>query len=640
MDEAGAFQKAKADDLDAALRLLDHATLIVHRLDGVVVRWTEGCEALYGWRKEEAVGKVLHDLLQTRYPGPRDEILRQVLSTGIWEGDVVHRHRQGHSVFIASRWVAVQPGEDAEPVIIQMNNDVTNMKTAENNLAEREAHLRSILDTVPESMIVIDETGYITSFSAAAERLFGYSAEEVQGRNVKMLMPSPDRERHDGYIGHYVSTGERRIIGYGRVVTGQRKDGTVFPMELSVGETRVNGKRIFTGFVRDLTSRHKIEEELRQAQKMEAIGQLTGGLAHDFNNLLTVISGNLEMIEGRISDERLLAMLREAQSAAEDGAKLTGQLLAFGRKQPLNPKIVDVGRLVSGFSDLLRRTVGETIELRTVIAGAANEALVDASQLQNAILNLTLNARDAMPRGGRLSIEISRVKLDVDYAQMYPHVRTGDFVLVSVTDTGHGMSAEVKQRAFDPFFTTKGVGAGTGLGLSMVYGFAKQSGGHVQLYSEEGQGTSVRIFLPAIQYATDAPSASEPSVPAASPLPGGSETVLAVEDDARVRRVAVSRLTDLGYRVIEAENGAEALEKLRENPDVALLFTDIVMPGGMTGDELADIVRTERPQIKILFTSGYAEPEIAGREFSSSGSWLKKPYTAKELAVRLRELLD
>jgi len=640
MDEAGAVQKAKADDLDAALRLLDHATLIVHRLDGVVVRWTEGCEALYGWRKEEAVGKVLHDLLQTRYPGPRDEILRQVLSTGIWEGDVVHRHRQGHSVFIASRWVAVQPGEDAEPVIIQMNNDVTNMKTAENNLAEREAHLRSILDTVPESMIVIDETGYITSFSAAAERLFGYSAEEVQGRNVKMLMPSPDRERHDGYIGHYVSTGERRIIGYGRVVTGQRKDGTVFPMELSVGETRVNGKRIFTGFVRDLTSRHKIEEELRQAQKMEAIGQLTGGLAHDFNNLLTVISGNLEMIEGRISDERLLAMLREAQSAAEDGAKLTGQLLAFGRKQPLNPKIVDVGRLVSGFSDLLRRTVGETIELRTVIAGAANEALVDASQLQNAILNLTLNARDAMPRGGRLSIEISRVKLDVDYAQMYPHVRTGDFVLVSVTDTGHGMSAEVKQRAFDPFFTTKGVGAGTGLGLSMVYGFAKQSGGHVQLYSEEGQGTSVRIFLPAIQYATDAPSASEPSVPVASPLPGGSETVLAVEDDARVRRVAVSRLTDLGYRVIEAENGAEALEKLRENPDVALLFTDIVMPGGMTGDELADIVRTERPQIKILFTSGYAEPEIAGREFASSGSWLKKPYTAKELAVRLRELLD
>ncbi|MFN7026492.1 MAG: PAS domain S-box protein, partial [Pseudorhizobium sp.] len=203
---------------------------------------------------------------------------------------------------------------------------------------------------------------------------FGYSAHEVRGQNVRMLMPSPDREKHDSYLHRYVTTGERRIIGYGRVVTGQRKDGTVFPMELSVGETRINGKRIFTGFVRDLTSRHKIEEELRQSQKMEAIGQLTGGLAHDFNNLLTVISGNLEMIENKITDERLLSMLSEAQSAAEDGAKLTGQLLAFGRKQPLNPKIVDVGQLVSGFSDLLRRTVGETIQLRTVVTGAANEA--------------------------------------------------------------------------------------------------------------------------------------------------------------------------------------------------------------------------------------------------------------------------
>ncbi|HEX2146713.1 MAG TPA: PAS domain S-box protein, partial [Pseudorhizobium sp.] len=619
MDEATAPPRAGTNDLDAALRLLDHASLIVNREDGTVIRWSEGCEALYGWQRKEAVGKVLHELLQTSFPVAIDEIRKQVRTTGNWEGEVVHRHKQGQPVFVASRWVAVQ-AEEGGMLIVQMNNDVSNMKLAENNLAEREAHLRSILDTVPDSMIVIDEAGQIGSFSAAAERLFGYTADEVRGKNVKMLMPSPDREKHDGYIERYVTTGERRIIGYGRVVTGQRKDGTLFPMELAVGETRVNGKRIFTGFVRDLTSRHRIEEELRQSQKMEAIGQLTGGLAHDFNNLLTVISGNLEMIENKISDERILTMLREAQSAAEDGAKLTGQLLAFGRKQPLNPKIVDVGKLVSGFSDLLRRTVGETIELRTIITGAANEALVDGSQLQNAILNLTLNARDAMPRGGRLSIEISRVKLDVDYAQMYSHVRTGDYVLVSVTDTGTGMSKDVKQRALEPFFTTKSVGSGTGLGLSMVYGFAKQSGGHLQLYSEEGQGTSVRIFLPAIQYATDAPTAAELSPTAKPVLPGGSEIILAVEDDARVRRVAVSRLTDLGYTVIEAENGAEALAKLRQNPGITLLFTDIVMPGGITGDELAEIVREERPDIKVLFTSGYAEPEIAGRELAASGS--------------------
>ncbi|MFN7026290.1 MAG: ATP-binding protein, partial [Pseudorhizobium sp.] len=260
--------------------------------------------------------------------------------------------------------------------------------------------------------------------------------------------------------------------------------------------------------------------------------------------------------------------------------------------------------------------------------------------LQNAILNLTLNARDAMPRGGRLSIEISRAKLDVDYAQMYAHVRTGEYVLISVTDTGEGMSSEVKQRAFEPFYTTKGVGSGTGLGLSMVYGFVKQSGGHIQLYSEEGQGTSVRIFLPAIQYATDAAFNAEAPAPEKRLLPGGAEVILAVEDDARVRRVTVARLTELGYSVIEAENGAEALAKLRQHHDIDLLFTDVVMPGGMTGDELAEIVRGERPQIKVLFTSGYAEPEIAGRQLAASGSWLKKPYTAKELAIRLRELLD
>jgi len=626
--------------LDAVTLLLDDASLIVHSVDGIISRWTAGCERLYGWRRQEALGKVIHDLLTTSFPQPLDEIRSHVQIHHSWEGEVVHRHRDGHSVFVASRWVAVNPSHDAAPIIIQTHNDITDMKKVQNDLAGREAHLRSILDTVPESMVVIDELGIIASFSAAAERLFGYTADEVCGQNVGMLMPSPDREAHDRYIERYLTTGERRIIGYGRLVQGQRKDKTVFPMELAVGEALTNGKRIFTGFLRDLTSRHRIEEELRQAQKMEAIGQLTGGLAHDFNNLLTVISGNLEMIESRLEDPKLLGLLREAQGAAEDGAKLTGQLLAFGRRQPLNPKLADVGSLVSGFSELLRRTLGETIQLRTTVTGASNEALVDGSQLQNALLNLTLNARDAMPRGGKLSIEISRAKLDVDYAQMYPGVRTGDYVLISVTDTGTGMPPEIKEKAFDPFFTTKGAGTGTGLGLSMVYGFAKQSGGLVQLYSEPEQGTSVRIFLPAARKveAVGALAAEDATVPAA--IPGGTEKILVVEDDPRVRRIAVSRLAQLGYGVVEASNGAEALNRLGENDDIVLLFSDIIMPGGMTGDELAAEVRAKQPDIKVLFTSGYAEPAIAGREFAQSGSWLRKPYTARELGVRLRELLD
>jgi PAS domain S-box-containing protein len=628
-------------ELDAVLHLLDDGNVIVHRGgDGAILRWSAGCEALYGWPREEALGQSVHRLLETRFPVPLEEIRRHVAEHHFWAGEIEHRTRDGRPVFVATRWVAVALSVDGVPIIIQTNNDVTEMKQVQNDLAEREAHLRSILDTVPESAIVIDDRGFITSFSAAAERLFGYTAAEVCGKNVRMLMPNPDRDAHDGYISHYMETGERRIIGYGRVVTGQRKDGTTFPMELAVGEARSGGKRIFTGFIRDLTSRHKIEEELRQSQKMEAIGQLTGGLAHDFNNVLTVISGNLEMMDYRLEDPNLRVLLQEAQAAADDGAKLTGQLLAFGRRQPLNNQLVDVGQLVSSFSDLMRRTLGEAIEFKTVIAGAPNQALVDASQLQNAILNLVINARDAMPRGGKLTVEISHIKLDVDYAQMYSNMRTGEFVLVAVTDTGSGMSPEVKEKAFEPFFTTKGVSAGTGLGLSMVYGFVKQSGGNIQLYSEPGQGTSVRMFLPAAKRKIDRVGAAAGIGQAPSPLPGGREKILVVEDDPRVRRVTVSRLTSFGYEVIEAENGGEALSQLDRHSDIALLFTDVVMPGGLTGDELANRVRSERPHIPVLFTSGYAEPAIAGRELALSGSWLKKPYTARELAVRVRELLD
>jgi nitrogen-specific signal transduction histidine kinase/CheY-like chemotaxis protein len=409
-------------------------------------------------------------------------------------------------------------------------------------------------------------------------------------------------------------------------------------MELSVGEALVPSGRIFTGFIRDLTSRHRMEAELRQAQKMEAVGQLTGGLAHDFNNLLTVITGNLEMLESRLTDERQRELLAEAQAAADDGAKLTGQLLAFGRRQPLNPKLTDIGIAVSGFTELLRRTLGESVELRTVVSGASNFSLVDSSQLQNALLNLALNARDAMPHGGSLTIEIDRKRIDPDYAQMYPEVRPGDYVLISVTDTGEGMSPEVRQRAFEPFFTTKPTGQGTGLGLSMVYGFVKQSGGHVQIYSDVGRGTSIRVFLPRAQAPRQAVDTT--SAASATSLPRGRETILVVEDDLRVRRVTAARLRDTGYTVLEASTGIQALQQLEQHARIDLVFTDVIMPGGLTGDQLAQQIRTERPEIKVLLTSGYAEPMIAGREQAESGNWLRKPYTAADLAVRVRQLLD
>ena len=519
--------------------------------------------------------------------------------------------------------------------IVIFTQDVTEMKAAETELAEREAHLRSILATVPEAMIIIDEQGIVTSFSATAAALFGYCPEEVVGRNVRMLMPEPYRAEHGAYLGNYLRTGEARIIGYGRLVQALTKDGTVLPVELSVGEAVGNGRRIFTGFVRDLSSRQKMEQELRQSQTMEAVGQLTGGIAHDFNNILTAIIANLELLVLQLRDPDQRELADEAQAAARDAARLAAQLLAFGRRQPLNSEPTDVGALISNFAGMLRRTLGETIELKILASPPPPQTIVDAAQLQNALLNLAINARDAMPRGGRLTIEVSPTRLDADYAQMYPEVRTGRYVLIAVSDTGVGMPEAVRRRAFEPFFTTKPIGAGAGLGLSMVYGFVKQSGGHIQIYSEIGRGTSVRIFLPV----ADAAAAAEQEQGMQTPeLPKGSETILLVEDDPRLRRVLSRRLRSLGYQVFEAENGAAALAELAKLPEVALLFTDMVMPGGMTGLELAEAALALKPELKVLFTSGYAEPAIA-RLGQQKGAWLKKPYTAEELAETLRKVL-
>jgi PAS domain S-box-containing protein len=629
---------AAAAEMTSLAKILDLANVIIHDVDGRISYWTTGCERLYGWSREEAFGQVVHELLKTEYPQPRSKIVAKLRKEGSWQGEIEHQKKDGSVVSVSTLWVARKSEDDVIHAVLQNNSDITGLKRAQDEIAAREAHLRSILDTVPEAMIVIDANGSVTSFSAAAAQLFGYRPEEVVGQNVKMLMPAPYRGEHDGYIGHYLRTGEARIIGYGRVVKGLTKDGAIFPMELAVGEARSDGQRIFTGFIRDLTSRQKMEEELRQSQKMEAIGQLTGGLAHDFNNLLTVITGNLEMLEMSLKDSNQRELLKDAQDAAQDGAKLTGQLLAFGRRQPLNPKPTDLAPLISNFSELLRRTLGESIELHIRVTGSGNLCVVDAPQLQNALLNLAINARDAMPRGGKLTIDISRTRLDVDYAQMYPDIRTGRYVLVAVTDTGSGMSEEVRQRAFEPFFTTKPTGAGTGLGLSMVYGFVKQSGGNIQIYSELGQGTSVRIFLPL----AESVHTSEELAPGAGEMdamPRGSETILVVEDDARVRRVTTARLRSLGYEVIEADNGAAAFALLAAHPKIAMIFTDVVMPGGMNGDELAEAALAAKPDLKVLFTSGYAEPAVA-RQGLGAGAWLKKPYTAAELAEKVREILS
>jgi signal transduction histidine kinase len=383
------------------------------------------------------------------------------------------------------------------------------------------------------------------------------------------------------------------------------------------------------------------EDRLRQAQKMEVIGQLAGGVAHDFNNLLAIISGNLELVREIASEDGSMAeMLQDAQDAAIRGASLTQQLLAYSRRQPLAPEVLNVGTLVSSLTDLLGRTLGETIRISTRMAGDLWTTRVDPRQLENAILNLAVNARDAMPEGGRLTIEAANVGLDEHYAALQVEVAAGPYVMLAVSDTGIGMPPEVAAKALEPFFTTKPVGHGTGLGLSMVYGFVKQSQGHIKIYSEPGRGTTVKLYLPRAAVGGDgdiAPAQDRNVAPVARP----GETVLVVEDDPMVRKLAVRLLTGLGYQVVEAENGPMALRLLDESPRVDLLLTDLILPEGMNGAMLARQIRERRPELKAVFMSGYAASAISHNGILEEGvPLLSKPFRKAELAEKIREVLD
>jgi nitrogen-specific signal transduction histidine kinase/CheY-like chemotaxis protein len=385
---------------------------------------------------------------------------------------------------------------------------------------------------------------------------------------------------------------------------------------------------------RDVTQQRAAEAQLRHAQKMDAVGQLTGGVAHDFNNILTVITGTIGILQDAVTDRpELVSIARLIDDAAERGAQLTRHLLAFARKQPLQPREIDVNALVLEAAKLLRPTLGEHIEIQSELADETWPAMVDPNQLTTAVINLSLNARDAMPTGGKLTLETRNVYLDETYAGMHSEVAAGNYTMIAVSDTGKGIAPENLEKVFEPFFTTKEIGKGTGLGLSMVFGFIKQSGGHLKIYSEVGHGTSVKLYLPRATGLEN--TALETAI---IPAPeGGHETVLVVEDDSMVRQYVVTQVRTLGYVALEAANAAQALVIIDSNPEIDLLFTDVIMPGPMNGRQLADEAQRRRPGLKTLFTSGYTENAILHHGRLDPGvHLLAKPYRKPELARMIR----
>ncbi|MER9356293.1 CHASE3 domain-containing protein [Mesorhizobium sp. M0514] len=389
----------------------------------------------------------------------------------------------------------------------------------------------------------------------------------------------------------------------------------------------------------EIQTREKAESQIRQMQKMEAVGQLTGGIAHDFNNMLAVIISAMNLAQRKLTrgEHDIMKFIEAATDAATRAANLTSRLLAFSRQQPLAPQVVDANRLVAGMSDLLRRALGETIRIETVLAGGLWKTHADPSQLENAILNLAVNARDAMGEDGKMTIETANSHLDESYAATHAEVKDGQYVMIAVSDTGAGMPADVMERAFEPFFTTKPVDKGTGLGLSQVFGFVKQSGGHVKIYSEPGQGTTIRIYLPRFFGPEEAAISSERAGNPAVPV---TETILVVEDDPRVRASTTDAMRELGYTVIHAASGQEALEKLGDNPGVALMFTDIVMPV-MNGRKLAEEALARMPKLKVIFTTGFTRNAVVHNGvLDHDVHFLAKPFTIEQLAAKLRDVLD
>ncbi|CAB3676622.1 hybrid sensor histidine kinase/response regulator [Paraburkholderia rhynchosiae] len=612
--------------------------------DGRIRSWNQGGEAIHGFGEEEVIGQPL-DIFYTpdeRAKGLPQTALATARREGRFESEGWRLRKDGSPFWASVVLTALRSGDGALLGFGEIVRDMTDKKTVHDAVLESERRFRLLVDGVTDyAIFMLSPEGMVTNWNSGARRIKGYAASEIIGSHFSRFYTPEDARTGLPQRGLAAAARDGRFEAEGWRV---RKDGSRFWAHVVIDAIRDGGALVgFAKITRDITERmeaNRLLEETRvalvQSQKMEAIGKLTGGVAHDFNNVMQILRGNLELLESRHKrDGWTRERLDKAIDAVERGAKLASQLLAFGRQQPLRPIVINLAAAIRGMDDLLRRALGETVEIETVVAGGLWNTLVDVHQMENVILNLAINARDAMKDGGRLTMEVSNSMLDDQYVAGVPDVPAGQYVMLAVTDTGTGMPPEVVQRAFDPFFTTKPEGQGTGLGLSMAYGFVKQSGGHIRIYSEVGLGTTVKIYLPrSTEEAVETPAA--PPVT----LLGGTETILVVEDDQEVQSTVVDTLTGLGYSVLKANDAEQALAVIRSGVHIDLLFTDVVMPGPLRSPAMVAQAVQLLPRMKVLFTSGYTQNAIVhGGRLDPGVELLSKPYSREQLAYKIRQIL-
>ena len=622
-------------------QLFESANDVIYTTDlqGFFTSMNRAGERISGYSRDEAPSTHIDHIVAPEYLTLARQMFARKLHgevTPAFEIEIVTKQGRRVALEIRSQLLS----RNGVPTgMLGIARDISERKHAQ--LAQRlsDARLAGILEIAEDGIVSVDETHRISVFNQGAERIFGYAAAEILGQPLARLLPAHLAEQHEAHVRTFAGSGETaRRMGERREIFGRRKDGTVFPAEASISKLILHGETTFTAIVRDVTASRALEEQLRQAQKLEAVGRLAGGIAHDFNNLLTIVIGMSDLLRAEFSDgDPRRQDIEEIRKAADSGAVLTRQLLAFGRKQTLRPQLLSLSATLAGMQTMLPRLIGEHIKLALVSEPHLGLIRADPTQIEQIVLNLAANARDAMANGGTLVLETSNVTLDDKEATpKLMNVTPGPYVQLAISDNGTGMDAETQARIFEPFFTTKARGQGTGLGLASVYGIVKQSGGYVWVDSELQRGTTFKILLPRIEGVADVPAATssrlEPS--------DGSDTVLLAEDNASVRDVACRALKLRGYQVLEATTGDDALALASQHAGrIDLLVTDVVMPG-MGGRELATRLVARNPRIAVLFMSGYAENQIMHHDLVDLGTaFLDKPFTPAQLVAKVDEVL-